>query len=122
MKRIIYILLFLSASVNVALAQVVIPLEEVTFSDWRYIMSDEERTPSDCIGIMKSPLCAIDTNIACDAWTKPRGRSFSHTPETLHPICTHAYEDYYFKNDVPIRTLFGVHDSHYDYRFLIFIF
>lgn len=39
---------------------------------WRIVAGDKTEVTSDCLGDMTSPLCVVDTMMACDAWSPDR--------------------------------------------------
>lgn len=60
-------------------------------SDWRIITGDKSEMTSDCIGKVSSPVCIVDTMMACSLWTPFRSWEWPGKDETwydgYHPIC-----------------------------------
>ncbi|MBT5108253.1 MAG: hypothetical protein HOM25_06205 [Rhodospirillaceae bacterium] len=48
-----------------------IQTDAITIVDWRVVAGDKSEFTSDCIGSMATPLCVVDTMMACAAWSDP---------------------------------------------------
>ena len=46
-----------------------LPAAMLMSDGWRVVAGDRSEMTSDCIGSMKTPLCVVDTMMACDAWS-----------------------------------------------------
>ncbi|MHA1598697.1 MAG: hypothetical protein ACTSV1_08245, partial [Alphaproteobacteria bacterium] len=63
---------------------------DVTVSDWRVVTGDRTEITSDCLGEMTSPVCIVDTMMACGAWSPDSHSLFKerlNRPGGYHPIC-----------------------------------
>lgn len=45
--------------------------DDVTITGWRVVAGDKSEITSDCIGSFATPLCVVDTMMACAAWSDP---------------------------------------------------
>ena len=93
MKRLVRLLLGGIASVALTawpLAARTSPVSGATLlgDGWRVIAGDKSEVTSDCIGQMTSPLCVVDTMMACDVWSPAHDYDNPMDAEAaVHPIC-----------------------------------